>query len=222
MRCVWIFLCDRCDHAGIWEIDEEALEFYTSADTSIGEIIEIFGDKIQRVGKTKLLVAGFIDFQYGELNPESRVHKSVLHRLEKEGLSKGYLKSFQTLKDKDKDKDKDKAKDSLKEGSGEKTFKPDLAAIYARYPRKEGKSKGLDKLKASIKGSADYLECLTAIDNFLAHLKRSGTEAEFIPHFKTWAGSWRDWLDPDHGKAECFAAKVPTLDDLDLPAKEPA
>jgi hypothetical protein len=90
----------------------------------------------------------------------------------------------------------------------------DLNSVYQGYPRKEGKSRGLSKLRTSVRDPADLIECVTARDNFVAHHKRLGTESRFIPHFSTWAGSWRDWLDPNHGQAESFAPKKKTTLEL--------
>ncbi len=206
MKCVWLFLCDRCDHAGLWEIDDEALEFYVGADTSLDEILKVFGDKVCRVGTNKLAVTGFVDFQYGELNPESRVHKSVLLKLEKEGLSKGFPKSSKTLKDKDKDKDKEK--------EGECEGK--LDDLYACYPLKKGKTPGLKKLRADLKAGATIEDMFLALERFIKHHRDLKTEKEFIPQFKTWATSWRDCLDPNYGQSEDFGGKSESLESLDL------
>ena len=114
MKCTWIFLCDRCDHAGVWEIDEGALDFFIGWPVSLREIEAVFGDKIEVVG-TKILLKSFADFQYGELNPDNRVHKSVLNRLEKLAPNKVLISPLKGAKDKDKEKDKDKDKDKEKE-----------------------------------------------------------------------------------------------------------
>jgi hypothetical protein len=55
-----------------------------------------------------------------------------------------------------------------------------------------------------------------SLDHFLDHLRRSGTEAQFIPHFKTWAAHWRDWLDPNHGKSESFAGSAAGLSQAEM------
>jgi hypothetical protein len=65
----------------------------------------------------KWFIPEFIDFQYGELNPNSNVHKSVIALLEKYNLE-GYMKGSQgvqsTLNNKDKDKDIVKVKAKVK------------------------------------------------------------------------------------------------------------
>jgi hypothetical protein len=193
-KTIWSFLCDRCDHAGIWEIDLEAMSFFVNDEwaVSLDEIQEIFGDRIEVVG-SKLVVTGFVEFQYGDLNPENRAHKSVISRLERLAPKKGLIRSFQGRKDKDKDKDKDKVKEGECEG------------IYAAYPRKKGKSVGLKKLRAEIKAGAKPDDIAKALANFLANLRKEKTEGDFIPYFSTWMNEWRDWLDPEHGKSESFA-----------------
>lgn len=209
LKCIWIFLCDRCDHAGVWEIDYEAMAFFIGQQTLPANLIQAFGDKITQLGPKRLLINTFAEFQYGDLNPDNRVHKSVLNRLEKLTTNKDLISPLKGAKDKDKDKDKEKDKDSLKGGVGEK-FKPDLESLYRRFPRKQGKSYGLKHLKTMIKGPAVFVEVSTSLDNYLAHLKREKTEPEFIMHFSTWVNEWRDWLDPAAGTVEGIARKKTT------------
>lgn len=124
MKCAWIFLCDRCDHAGVWEIDEDAAEFFIGEPVSTGDMSQYFGEKIEIVG-TKIVIKTFTDFQYGTLNSENRVHKSVIERLEKVAPSKGLTRPFQGRKDTDKDKEKEKR------GCGGDFFSPDdLAELW--------------------------------------------------------------------------------------------
>jgi len=208
MKLVWIYLCDNCDHAGIWDFNLRLLEFHLSVEVTESEFKQSFGDKVTFLSPTKVFLPSFVEFQYGELNPENRVHQSVLSRLKKEGAYKALVSPLQGAKDKEKDKDKDS---SLRGGVGE-IFKPDLEALYKSYPRKQGKAKGLGILKASIKTEKAYSDYQKAQARFIAHLEASGTEAEFVPHFKTFAGSWRDWLDPDAGTVEGIAKKKTDLE----------
>lgn len=111
IKCAWMFLCDRCDHAGIWHLDEEALEHFIGAPVSLVELLGSLGERVRMLGSDKLFISAFIDFQYGVLNPLNRVHKSVIDRLAKEGAYKPLKSPLQGVKDKDKDMDKDKVKD---------------------------------------------------------------------------------------------------------------
>ncbi len=203
MKLVWIYLCDKCDHAGIWDINYRQMNFHLGMETAEWELKECFGDKLIFLSPTKIFIPAFVEFQYGELNPDNRAHLSVINRLKKEGAYKVLGSSLQGAKD--KDKEKDQAKDSSLEEVQEKPFRPDLDAIYSRYPLKVGKSLGLKKLASTIKTPSDEQDAHKALEAFLAHHKRKGTQAEFIPQFKTWANSWRDCLDPSYGHSEGFA-----------------
>lgn len=208
-KLVWIYFCDNCDHAGIWDINWRLLEFHLGVKVDREMTARTLGDKVVFISDTKMFIPSFIEFQYGELNPENRAHLSVLNRLKKEGAYKGLVRSSQGRKDKDKDKDKDK------EGECEGKQK-DLAQIYSRYPLKKGKSPGLKKLKADLAAGATIDEISTALDRFIEYHKQEGTEPQFIPQFKTWASTWRDCLDPDYGESDSFSKTKLSLYDMDL------
>jgi len=116
-KAFFIFLLDKCDHAGIWKIDFESAEFHIGEKLDKNEILGIMNSRIIEL-KEKWFIPKFINFQYQvssitELNPENRVHKSVIELLKKEGALKGLKLPLQGCKDKDMDmvKDKDKDKD---------------------------------------------------------------------------------------------------------------
>lgn len=73
----------------------------------------------------------------------------------------------------------------------------DLLAVYAKYPRKEGKAPGLDTLRKEIRTPAKLLLLQQAINAYVAKWHADGTELKFTPHFSTWANHWQRWLDPD-------------------------
>jgi|9_EtaG_2_1085328.scaffolds.fasta_scaffold00063_7 hypothetical protein len=118
-KLLWFYILDDCNHAGIWEVDLEV------ASIRIGEDLEYdipaedmlpksFLEKIQIFDNgDKWFIPDFIDFQYGELNPNSNVHKSVIQLLERYNLE-GYVKGLQTLPDTVQDKDKVIVKDKAK------------------------------------------------------------------------------------------------------------
>ena len=69
-----------------------------------------------------------------------------------------------------------------------------LESVYQRYPRKEGKTRGLEKLRREIKTPDDFEALGKAVDNYAALVRRDGTEPRFVKHFSTFAGCWRDYL----------------------------
>ena len=211
MKCVWNFLCDRCDHAGVWEVDLDAIAFFVGAEISVDEIVNALGDRVEMRGG-KMLLSGFAEFQYGSLNPDNRVHKSVIDRLEKLTPNKGLIRTLKGLKDKDKEKDKDTEKG---ECEGGKVLQSDLDLAYLAYPRKEGKSPGMRTAKAQIKTREDLAALTLAIENYKANLKRKGTKPDFVLLWSTFMNQWRDWSDPSHGHADDFS-RVNAIDNLQL------
>lgn len=73
----------------------------------------------------------------------------------------------------------------------------DLEDVYQRYPRKEGKTKGMEKLRKEILTPADLKALGTAVDTYAAQVRRNGTEAKFVKHFATFANCWRDYETAD-------------------------
>jgi hypothetical protein len=106
-KILWLYILDECDHAGVWQVD------FDVAKIKIGEpniteqdALLCFGDRVICL-EGKWFINDFIDFQYGELNPANRVHKSVIDIISK-FKNKPLISPLQGAKDKDKEKDKDK------------------------------------------------------------------------------------------------------------------
>lgn len=118
MKAAWEYLCDKCDHAGIW------IEAYRKMTGEVNcpdepfsreELLNTFGHRIRVVDDDKLLIPGFMPFQYGKLNPKVAVQKTAIKLLEAlgidvatlpwkknkatltEGLAKGYGRVSQGL-----------------------------------------------------------------------------------------------------------------------------
>jgi len=113
-KLLWFYILDDCNHAGIWDVDIEVASIRIGADLIYDMLPQVFLDKIVIFDNgDKWFIPDFIEFQYGELNPNSNVHKSVIALLDKynlEGYGKGSQGVQSTLNNKDKDKDIVKAK----------------------------------------------------------------------------------------------------------------
>lgn len=114
-KCFWFYIKDRCNHAGIWEVDLDTAEYFIGGNLVSNIINEVFQNHILQINETKWYLVDFIKFQYNceinELNPESSVHKGVIKELEKYNITtlmKGLPNPYERTKDKDKDKDMDK------------------------------------------------------------------------------------------------------------------
>jgi uncharacterized phage protein (TIGR02220 family) len=147
-KCVWDYMIHECNHAGIWEVDFELASFCIG--TAIDEeSIDWLKGRIYAISDEKWFIPNFIEFQYGELNQENRVHKSVIDLLKKEGAYKVLISPLQGCKDKDKDKNKDKDKDKNKNKKIIKEIVSDLNTIL-KTSYKFTTSKTQEKINARL------------------------------------------------------------------------
>ena len=115
-KIFWFYIKDKCNHAGIWDVDIELTSFQVGFDYEKEDILKTFNTLIIPLDNPlKWLIPKFIEFQYGKLNPNHRVHKSVISLLKKERVSIDLHKSMLSIKDKAKAKDKAKDKDIIPE-----------------------------------------------------------------------------------------------------------
>jgi len=134
-KCFIDYLFDKCDHAGLWEVDKSLMEFYVNDrfKENLNELLDKFKKHIIEISQTKWFLIDFIPFQYKcqieELNPKNKLHKSIIDLLTKyniysklkelkQGAKKGL--SIPSKGDKDKDKDKDPDKDPVKDKEKER------------------------------------------------------------------------------------------------------
>lgn len=124
-KLLWLFILDECDHAGLWQVDFDTAQIKTGEKLDKEQAAKLFSDKIIEVDSgEKWFIVDFIDFQYGQLQANNRVHVSVANILRKYDLideslclkkveNKGLTTPLQGCKDKDKDKAMDKDKDNM-------------------------------------------------------------------------------------------------------------
>ena len=112
-KVIWEYLLAECNHAGILEnFDLEMMSFKIGADVTMQDL-DVFSDRIKFIKDDVLFIPKFIEFQYGTLNPQSKVHQSVLKELKRysiDTLSIELLNPIHRVKDKEKEKEKDKDK----------------------------------------------------------------------------------------------------------------
>jgi hypothetical protein len=97
----------------------------------------------------------------------------------------------------------------------------DFEKLYNDYPRKKGKSRGLKICSKEIKTADDYSALALAITNYKADLVKEKTKPNFVKHFSTFMGEWRDWIEPAimQSSSPAFKTKEQVLRELD--AKSP-
>jgi hypothetical protein len=88
-RDIWNYFTEKCDAAGIWEVDLDRARFDLGFEVSIERVIEVFRSRVIEVdGGTKLYFLDFVKFQYGELKSASPPHRRIIQRLTELGLLK--------------------------------------------------------------------------------------------------------------------------------------
>lgn len=117
-KLLWLYVCDDCDHAGIWQVDLEVAEIRIGIKLNLNEAIKSYGDKIIVFDNgNKWFIPSFIEFQYPSgLNPQNNAHIGIIKTLEKYQLEINQIKPLNSpltapmdmVMDKDKVKDKDK------------------------------------------------------------------------------------------------------------------
>mgnify|MGYP004520046427 CR=1 FL=1 len=115
-KVIWEYLLSECNHAGILkDLDLELMSFKIG-NTINQEDLELLkkDGRITFLSETVLYIPKFITFQYGSLNPNHKVHASVIRELERYNintLSLLYTNPCIRVKDKEKEKDIDKYMD---------------------------------------------------------------------------------------------------------------
>ena len=169
LKTFWLYLCDACDHAGIWQADFELASFIIGEEVTVDDLNQHFEGRCVSLVKGRMFIPKFIEFQYGpELNPENSAHRGVIRAMEaaQPGLSGNYLAPAKPLPSPcqgAKDKDKDKDQDTDRKGEPGKTddAKPQskeqkraaLAALYIRVGgifQRRPETKWSDKEKQSL------------------------------------------------------------------------
>lgn len=123
-KLLWLYICDDCDHAGIWQVDMDVAQIRIGEKIDLNEAIKSFEDKIIIFDNgNKWFIPSFVEFQYPSgLNPENRSHNSVIILLEKYNLripkNKPLISPSEGRMDMDKDMvmvmDKDKVELKVK------------------------------------------------------------------------------------------------------------
>tara|TARA_R110002020_G_scaffold81777_1_gene202831 strand:+ start:5163 stop:5777 length:615 start_codon:yes stop_codon:yes gene_type:complete len=81
-KLFWIYICDNCNHAGIFKLNKKMFEFLIGTKINPQEFLSIVNEEKERIkilDKGKWYIVDFIKFQYGEcLNKNNRVHNSII------------------------------------------------------------------------------------------------------------------------------------------------
>jgi len=87
-KLLWYFLCDNCDHAGVWEVNARLADFKIGAPMPWNECHTWFGDRVRVLPGGKWLLPKYTRFQNPHgLNPRDKFTGHVIARLKHHGLT---------------------------------------------------------------------------------------------------------------------------------------
>ena len=189
-KLFWIWLCDNCDNAGIWERDDELFKFFSGVDVEVGDLLEELGDRIETLEDGRIILPKFVLFQQGGmLNGDKPPHRQIIRLLEKNGLeqrdcgeirkgsgrvTEGLAKVIERVTE-----GKEKAKETI--------------SIGLAYPIGSGNSKGKGNIEEESEEEdrpegwtgKDFEDFRPSWDAFLKHRKENAWGKPKPTHIKT-------------------------------------
>lgn len=111
-KLLWLYVCDDCDHSGIWQVDIEVAQIRIGEKLDEQKALEYFGDKIIPLeNNTKWFIPSFIEFQYPSgLSENNKAHTGIIKNLERYKEQIDNYKPLISPLQGDKDMVKDKVK----------------------------------------------------------------------------------------------------------------
>lgn len=87
-KLFWIYLCDNCDHAGIWQVNWPLVKFHIK-DYVFNK--EVFNGRIEILNNETWFLTKFVLFQQkinslNDLNPKNNCHSSIINILKNKNL----------------------------------------------------------------------------------------------------------------------------------------
>jgi len=139
-KLLYIYMFCECDHAGIWQVELDIAAIRLGFEYDEIKALGALGNKVKMVREGHWYITDFVEFQYGKLNPDNRVHVSVMNILTKYKI-KPLTSPSQRRKDKDKDKDMVLDKDILE------YYKKRIGALKGRRESTVWSSKEMELLR---------------------------------------------------------------------------
>ena len=147
-RSFWGYVCDKCDHAGIWRPNVRRFNADIENAIDLDTALTFFNTDKTRIVPLESghwMILDFVPFQYGKsLNKNNRVHLSVFNRLNDLEVNLGSIRGLKEVKEgssrpqvevKEGVKDKDKDKDIVILSNRLKAFKVLVYKFNNKYPK---------------------------------------------------------------------------------------
>ena len=207
----WVYICLKCDHAGIWRPNFKSFELITGFRINQDQFLTKCNSGQKRImvlENKKWWLTGFIKYQYCrnqyEINPNHPVQKSAISQLENNQVdykSMNYKIRVQDLSLTLKEKEKEKDSYSSKEGKKEKNniFDDSVEKIYAFYPGKDlnnnnrstGKGfKNKEQINKLLKTGLTEDVLIKTIEIYFENCRSSGS---YLKNFSTFLNNLPDY-----------------------------
>lgn len=110
LKCLWIYINDKCDQAGMWEANYKLASMHIGENVSESDVKK-FEDRIEFFATGKIWICGHVEFQCGTLSEKSPAHKPVFRLLKKYNLLDRVLNRLcNSLKEIEEEKEKEDGK----------------------------------------------------------------------------------------------------------------
>lgn len=241
MKCFWYYLCDKCDHAGVWQVDFGAASFFVGHSLIAETVFKAFRERVEVLpsgqddsATIRWRVLKFVHFQYPNLSEDCKPHAPVFAAIQKHGLSVDKVrfgarvfepngkafdtlpKGFESLQEKEKEKETDTEKETVK--AMELVIAP-AEQVYAFYPKKVGKKDAIKAIAIALK-IVPLATLLTRTEAYCEAVERwPESERKWVPNPATWfnRGSYEDdpltWVRTSDAGVNRNQAPVSTAED---------
>lgn len=181
LKLFWVYLCDTCDHAGVWRVSPNAASRLLGVTVTLEDALAAFGKRVVPFKEGYWFIVKFVAFQYGlPLNRANKAHASVLRILQKQGFDPSPYEG-------------DMEKDEVVPLKALDFNDPGFQAFWAIYPRKVCKG---DAWAAWVKHKPDAEACIKTITWQKKSEDWTKEGGKWIPYPASWLNDKR-WHDED-------------------------
>ena len=190
MKNAWFWITGKCNHAGfLADPDMDLASFQIGERIEEDEILKVFKDRIfpmEPDGSPDQcwFIPQYIEFQYGQLDPKNRVHKSVLNILQKklDGDLGSYMTQIRVINEA-KDKERVKGK------------------IISRKPKHEQVKEVREMVKSNPKQFSEKVDVWRAFQAWCDYMEQEQkTYKKYLPAFRNWVRKAEDFAGAAPGK----------------------
>lgn len=133
LKCLWQYICDNADAAGVWEPDF-GLASYLIGETVSESDLMAFDGRIEPLKSGKIRVISFLEFQYGKLSKDCKAHIPIFRLLEKHSLSIAYPKAIRSLQETEKEEEEEEDKEKKGSPEGDSSSNDSGLKCESKFP----------------------------------------------------------------------------------------